>query len=124
MQTLWEVLHTIDNLGGWVNHVSFENQGKEFLLLTHGPLPRVYSVGGAKVLDKESKVNWNNLPFMNGYLTSNGFLVAAGYDNKVALFKKKGKYVLTKATNTFLMIFIKKMNSLGLPNLRREWLQN
>ena len=45
VDSLFEVLLSIDNLGGWVNHVSFENNGASLLIIPHSNHIKVLEIG-------------------------------------------------------------------------------
>jgi len=44
IDSLFEVIFTIDNLGGWINHVSFENKGNKLLVIPHHNHIKVFEI--------------------------------------------------------------------------------
>ncbi len=55
----------------WINHLSFENNGKNLLLLTHSNHSKFYDVKeGEKILVNERDIVHKTLPFANGLFNS------------------------------------------------------
>jgi hypothetical protein len=92
------VLFSIEDIGGWVNHLSFELNGSFLLVLPHTNHFKIYDIvdNGGKVGTKEMDIKWNGLPFLNGYISDKGILYAGGYDKKVAVFNRSGRnFIIT-----------------------------
>ena len=87
---------SIEDVGGWVNHVSFEKNGNGLLVFPHINHFKFYQIQESnsekgKIDSKEIDVQWNGLPFLSGYMDEkSGNIIAAGYDKKVAVFKPAG----------------------------------
>lgn len=90
VESMFEVLFTVENLGGWINHVSFENAGTSLLVLPHTNHFKVYDIAEGQVIVGEEDVQWNGLPFLSGYVSANKELILGGFNKKVARFAKKG----------------------------------
>ena len=90
VDSLFEVLFTIDNAGGWINHLSFELNGSFLLVLPHSNHFQLYDVAeeGKAIRMKESVMKWNGLPFLSGYISDKGVLYAGGFDKKIAVFNR------------------------------------
>lgn len=91
------MLFTVENLGGWVNYVSFENGGASLLVLPHTNHLKVYDIAEGQVVVGEEDVQWNGLPFLSGYINTNKELILGGFNKKVARFIKKGNSLLMQA---------------------------
>jgi hypothetical protein len=96
---MFEVLVVIEDIGGWINHLSFELNGSFLLTLPHSNHFKVYDVidhqGKAEL--KEIDIKWNGLPFLAGFISDKGLMYVGGYDRKVAVF--------SKSTSNFILIF-------------------
>lgn len=92
VQSMFEVLFSIDNLGGWINHVSFQNNGTTLLVLPHTNHFKLYEIGEGVNVMSEEDVQWNGLPFLSGYINGNKELILGGFNKKVARFVKKGTF--------------------------------
>jgi actin related protein 2/3 complex, subunit 1A/1B len=91
IDSMYEVLFTVDNLGGWVNHVSFQDNGASLLVLPHSNHFKLYEIAeGTNLIASEEDVQWNGLPFLSGYTNANKELFLGGFNKKVAKFAKKG----------------------------------
>ncbi len=44
VDSMFEILFTVENLGGWINYVSFENNGTSLLVLPHTNHLKVYDI--------------------------------------------------------------------------------
>lgn len=90
INTLFEVLYTIENLSGWVNHISWELNGSFLLILPHSNHIKILDVADqqGKVAANEIDIKWNGLPFLNGYISDKGVLYCGGFDKKVAVFNR------------------------------------
>jgi len=94
VDSLFEVLFTTENMGGWINFVSFQNAGSSLIVLPHTNHIKIYDIAeNEKIVVGEEDIRWNGLPFLSGYITKNKELILAGYDKKIARFAKKGKYL-------------------------------
>lgn len=107
VQTMFDVLFSIENLGGWINHVSFHNNGSNLLVLPHTNHFKVYEVAeGANIIASEEDIQWNGLPFLSGFINSNKELLVGGFNKKVARFIKKGKRSLIQANTPLKTIYL------------------
>ena len=99
VDSLFEVLVTIDDVGGWVNHLSFELNGSFLLTLPHSNHFKVFDIIDEhnKIGLKEIDIKWNGLPFMSGFISDKGILYTGGFDRKVAAF--------VKSASKFFIIF-------------------
>lgn len=69
---MFEVLFTVENLGGWINHVSFQRNGGVLLVLPHTNHFKIYEIAeGANIIAAEEDVKWNGLPFLSGFINNN-----------------------------------------------------
>ena len=92
IDSLFEIIYSVDNLGGWINYISFENNGNSLLVLPHLNHIKVLDIAdNEKVVMQEEDIRWNGLPFLNGYINQNKDLILGGFDKKVAKFSKRGK---------------------------------
>jgi aromatic ring-cleaving dioxygenase len=41
---MFEVLFTVENVGGWVNYLSFQNNGSSLLVLPHSNHIKIYDI--------------------------------------------------------------------------------
>ena len=84
------MLADIDDVGGWVNHLSFELNGSFLLALPHSNHFKVFDIIDEqnKIGLKEIDIKWNGLPFMSGFISDKGILYTGGFDRKVAAFIK------------------------------------
>ena len=98
IDNMFEVLFTIEDIGGWVNHLSFELNGSFLLVLPHSNHFKIFDIAdqGGKLDAKEIDIKWNGLPFLNGYVSDKGVLYAGGYDKKVAVFNRSSGTRLCK----------------------------
>ena len=80
----------IEDVGGWVNHLSFELNGSFLLVFPHSNHFKVFDIAddGGKVGLKDIDIKWNGLPFSGGYISDKGIVYAGGFDRKVAVFTK------------------------------------
>lgn len=90
IDTLFEVLFSVEDVGGWVNHLSFELNGSFLLVLPHSTHFRLYDIAedGKGLKSRETVMKWNGLPFLSGYISDKGVLYAGGFDKKVAAFNR------------------------------------
>ena len=90
VDSLFETLVSIDDVGGWVNHLSFELNGAFLLVLPHSNHFKVFDIidEHGKIGLKEIDIKWNSLPFLGGYISDKGIVYAGGFDRKVAVFTK------------------------------------
>ena len=44
IDSLFEVVFSIENLGGWINYISFENNGSSLLVLPHTNHLKIYEI--------------------------------------------------------------------------------
>jgi actin related protein 2/3 complex subunit 1A/1B len=97
VDSLFEILFQIEDVGGWVNHVSFELGGSFLLVLPHSNHFKLFDVAdnAGKVETKEMDVKWNGLPFLSGFISDKGLLYLGGYDKKVAVFNRSSRKYLT-----------------------------
>lgn len=96
IDSLFEVIFSIENVGGWINHISFENNGTSLLILPHHNHIKVIDLAdSSQVAVGEEDIRWKSLPFMSGYINQNKDLILGGFDKKVARFVKRGsnKYI-------------------------------
>ena len=94
---LFEVILSIDNLGGWINHVSFENNGSTLLIVPHTNHIKLLEIGeGGNLVKSEDDIKWNGLPFLSGFIAKSGELLMGGYDKKVARFVRRGIWWIIK----------------------------
>jgi hypothetical protein len=85
-------LYSVENLGGWLNYISFENNGSQLLVIPHTNHIKLYELAeNQKVVVAEEDIRLNGLPFLSGYMNKNRDLILGGFDKKVAKFVKKGK---------------------------------
>ena len=93
---MFDVLFSIDNLGGWINHISFQNNGSSLLVIPHHNHIKVFDVAdNQSIIVGEEDIRWNGLPFLTGYVNNNKELLLGGFNKKVARFVKKGKDINT-----------------------------
>lgn len=43
-ESMFEVLFTVENVGGWVNYLSFQNNGSSLLVLPHSNHFKIYDI--------------------------------------------------------------------------------
>jgi actin related protein 2/3 complex, subunit 1A/1B len=92
VDSLFEILFTLENVGGWINYISFENNGSNVLILPHLNRIKILHIGtSSKIVEQEEEIRWNGLPFLSGYITQNRDLILGGFDKKVAKFSNKSK---------------------------------
>lgn len=105
IDSLFEVVFTIEDVGGWVNHLSFELNGSFLLVLPHSTHFRLYDIAeeGKGLKSRETVMKWNGLPFLSGYISDKGVLYAGGFDKKVAVFNRSsGMCLLIQGDSVFL----------------------
>ena len=44
VDSLFEILYTFENLGGWINFVSFQNSGNSLIVLPHTNHIKIYEI--------------------------------------------------------------------------------
>ena len=110
VDSLFETLVVIEDVGGWVNHLSFELNGSFLLVFPHSNHFKVFDIAdeGGKVGLKDIDIKWNGLPFSGGYISDKGIVFAGGFDRKVAVF--------TKSSSNFRIM---KMDSASINTWKR-----
>jgi hypothetical protein len=69
---MYEVLFTIENLGGWINHVSFQNNGNALLVIPHTNHIKLFEVAESQnIVVSQEDIQWNGLPFLSGFINGN-----------------------------------------------------
>ena len=93
VDSLFETLVVIEDISGWVNHLSFELNGSFLLIFSHSNHFKVFDLAddGGKVNMKEIDIKWNGLPFFGAYISDKGIIYAGGFDRKVVVLTKSSR---------------------------------
>ena len=121
VDSLFETLVVMEDIGGWVNHLSFELNGSFLLVFPHSNHFKVFDIAdeGGKVGLKDIDIKWNGLPFSGGYISDKGILFAGGFDRKVAVFTKSSSNSHLMKTDLALTSTLKRMKNPLNQRLRR-----
>lgn len=86
-----EVLLNMSNVQSWVNDIAFGLNGDEIVVAVHSNQVFVKRLQeGENKNEPDAVILWKGLPFLSVlYLDKDTFL-AAGFENRVAVFKRKG----------------------------------
>jgi actin related protein 2/3 complex subunit 1A/1B len=89
--SMGEVLLNISNVQGWINDIAFGLKSEDLLVALHSNQLFVKKLSEAENKNEpDSFILWKGLPF-NSLLPLNAdTILAAGFDNRVGVFKRKG----------------------------------
>ncbi len=121
IDSLFQVIFSIESLGGWINYISFENNGSNLLVLPHTNHIKIYEIADhEKVVVGEEDIRWNGLPFLGGYINQKRQLYLGGFNKQVSKFVQKGIFLDIQGIMCLIAILISiKRQDL---RARQDWL--
>jgi len=96
VKSFGEVLINLSNVQGWVNDIAFGLKTEDIVVAVHSNQLLVKKLEQANNKQEvDSVILWKGLPFLSLLFLNNDTLLAGGFENRVGVFKRKGRGVLT-----------------------------